>query len=155
MSMAQFLQLVSPEPNTGCWIWLGPIAKTTGYGRVSIDGLNGYAHRVAVEVSGRTIPPGFSVDHLCRNRWCANPSHLEAVTPAENNRRASLTRTNWARGERQGGTDLSAAQVLAIREVYSSGGISQRALGAQFGISQASVSLITSGNRWAHVGGMS
>jgi hypothetical protein len=75
-----------------CWVrpfWLQP----NGYAywqvgrRVKI-----MAHRYAYELTHGAIPAGLHIDHLCRNRMCVRPSHLEAVTPAENNRRAAAVR---------------------------------------------------------------
>ena len=65
-----------------CWVWLG---KTDdGYGRfkISIDGVSRAftASRIAYEIVEGLIPPGLSLDHLCRNRICVRPSHLEPVT---------------------------------------------------------------------------
>lgn len=77
---------ISPEPNTGCWLWTG--ARThLGYGRVLWEGKNRYAQRVIYALLRRPIPAGLQLDHLCRVPACVNPQHLEVVTQRENLRR--------------------------------------------------------------------
>lgn len=62
-----------------CWPWTGS-TNGFGYGRLSLGGRYVYAHRVAYECEVGEIPEGLVLDHLCRNRLCCNPAHLEAVT---------------------------------------------------------------------------
>lgn len=68
---------------TGCWIWQGPL--DCGYGRFWAQGKTLLSHRVAWEIAkNRKVPNGLQLDHLCRNRDCVNPDHLEPVTLAQN-----------------------------------------------------------------------
>lgn len=78
---------VEPEPNSGCWIWVGPW-KDNGYGVqygvASHQRKQDYAHRKMMRFVHGTIPDGLEVDHRCRNTVCVNPDHLEFVTRREN-----------------------------------------------------------------------
>lgn len=71
---------------TGCWIWNGATSNG-GYGVFRVSGKNHIAHRWLYEEVHGKIPDGVECDHLCRNRICVNPSHIEAVTKLENVRR--------------------------------------------------------------------
>ena len=66
-----------------CWNWTGHI-KENGYGSFNSDGRPVYPHRVMYETFVAAIPAGWVVDHVCNNRKCCNPDHLQAVTQNEN-----------------------------------------------------------------------
>lgn len=58
-----------------------------GYGRLHVEGSKVWAHRYSYEMLTGPIPDGLVIDHLCRNRACVNPAHMEPVTSRENLRR--------------------------------------------------------------------
>jgi hypothetical protein len=71
----------------GCWNWIGP-SNGNGYGRISNGkGRFVYVHRASYERHVGPIPAGREIDHLCRNRACINPAHLEPVTSQVNTQR--------------------------------------------------------------------
>jgi hypothetical protein len=70
-------------PESGCWIWTGSMSFQ-GYGHITESGKVKKAHRVVYEASGKIIPHGLFLDHLCRVRACVNPAHLEPVTHRTN-----------------------------------------------------------------------
>lgn len=81
------------EKSEGCWIWRAGIS-VYGYGWFRPHGLMECcnAHRVAFELYVGPIPKGKELDHLCRNRACVNPAHLEPVARIENIRRGFSSR---------------------------------------------------------------
>jgi hypothetical protein len=87
--LERFEQKFIPEPNSGCWLWVGGTTRETqkGYGVFAHQTRTDFrpAHRVAYEIyRGLSVPKGLDLDHLCRVRSCVNPFHLEPVTRKEN-----------------------------------------------------------------------
>jgi hypothetical protein len=102
---------VQIDQEYGCWIWVGRLIK--GYGTFSVGGKQVYAHRYFYEFVHGPVPPGLELDHTCTNKACVRPHHLEAVTHAENMRRAA-DRGVW-NGERNGNAKLTDWEVLLIK----------------------------------------
>ena len=130
--MADLTQCWTVDPDTGCWNWtLAP--NDGGYGLARLGGKPErriMAHRWSWEHHVGPIPDGLQIDHLCRNKICVNPAHLEPVTPRENNLRSTsmaaihARKTHCIRGHeftdentyRRG--DNNARQCRACRRLY-------------------------------------
>jgi hypothetical protein len=101
-AIAQFWDKVSPEPNSGCWLWVGSM-NTSGHGQVWFDGKTHSAHRFSWEMHKGPIPTGHEIDHrVCRMKCCVNPDHLVPCTGEEHrtqpDNRNFMNRTVCKRG---------------------------------------------------------
>lgn len=83
MKMNDFYSFVSVDNSTGCWNWKRS-TSSGGYGVLYVSGKQQHAHRFAYSNIVGSIQEGPDLDHLCRNRKCCNPAHLEPVTRREN-----------------------------------------------------------------------
>lgn len=93
----------------GCWNWKGPISKE-GYGRLGPR----LAHRVSYQEAVGPIPQGLVLDHLCKNKKCANPKHLEAVT-----QRVNVLRSDGPATRRSAQTHCGRGHLLAGSNIRS------------------------------------
>lgn len=87
-----------------CWIWMGSL-NGQGYADIKISGKSHKVHRLMYERHREKIPEGLVIDHLCRNRGCLNPEHMEPVTSEENTRRG-LTKDSCGRGHKMSGGNI-------------------------------------------------
>lgn len=125
------------DVTTGCHVWKR--ATANGYGRMFHNGRLRPAHRVFWEAVNGSIPTGKCLDHLCRNRRCVNPAHLEVVTQEENVHRGTLSK-------------FTEQDVIGIRTKYANGARVQ-ILAHEFGVTRTAIRAVIRGRVWKNAGG--
>lgn len=96
------------DPETGCWLWTGPVYKDQGHGFIQDGARKRYmAHRFVWERIVGPIEKGLVLDHLCKNKRCVNPEHLEAVPQAINALRGGIDGGNAAKTQCVNGHDFT------------------------------------------------
>lgn len=108
---SRFFEKVDMNASGGCWEWLSVLTHN-GYGRFWMTKGTKVAHRISYEMKKGPIGSGLQTDHLCRNRKCVNPAHLEVVTLQENVRRGmsvqnvNRMKTHCKKGHSYSGVNL-------------------------------------------------
>lgn len=113
--LARFLETQDMGYSSPCLVSL--ISKDPqGYTRIKVDGVRHLMHRLVYEMRVGPIPEGLELDHLCRVRHCANPAHLEPVTPQVNQRRGyGFSGINARKTQCVRGHDLTPENVYLTR----------------------------------------
>ncbi len=148
-----------------CWVWTAG-QNGHGYGTLRIGtGKHKASHRLGYELQVGPIPDGVLICHRCDNPLCVRGSHLFPGTPAENTADCQ-EKGRIARGDRNGSrlhpesitrgakipwAKLSDTSVREIRVAYQAGGLSQRQIAAQYGVSKTTIGLAINGYTWGHV----
>lgn len=102
---ARMAEKITVTP-AGCWQWTGAV-QSKGYGSIGQGGRSFLTHRVAYELLVEQIPAHLQIDHLCRNKRCCNPLHLEPVTAQVNCSRTPRARkTHCVNGHPLSGDNL-------------------------------------------------
>jgi hypothetical protein len=137
-----------PEPNSGCWLWLG---SASGGVRATIrDHGAKYAARVSWELHNGLIADGLLVLYRCDVPLCVNPHHLFLGTHLDNARdKYAKGRGHHAKGEAQGSAKLTDREVWEIKQL--SGYLSQRKIAKAYGMSQAMVWNVQHERNWRHL----
>ena len=133
------LPCVAVDEATGCWNWLKRL-QPNGYAfGVNFSGNNarGAMHRTTWELVFGPVPQDLDLDHLCRNRKCVNPDHLEPVTRKENVRRGA-------------GVKLNVDLVKSIKRTHQTG-LTHREVAALFGLPKSTVSFVIAGSVWGDI----
>lgn len=150
-----------------CWLWTG-CKSTSGYGKIGLGGKHGpseYTHRVSYTLERGLIPNGLGVLHHCDVKLCVRPSHLflgnrsdnalDAVSKGLGNtgdRNPSRQHPErLMRGDGHVGAKLTSSNVLEIRSRWKAGGVKQRALASEYGVSPSVICVVISRKTWRHV----
>lgn len=144
----RFLSKIEKRPGDPCWHWTSTINRY-GYGffklHVNGRGINVTAHRFSYVLHCGEIPDGLQVRHTCDVRDCVNPVHLLLGSHAENMADKVLRGRVFRPCCR-----LTSDDIKEIRRLVSQG-MTQDAVGKQFGVAQGQISKIARRLAWAHV----
>src|SRR5438270_7873966 len=145
----RFLAQVCPEPDSGCWLWRGPLSPE-GYGLASFESRRYPAHRLGWLLFRSNIAPGLLVCHKCDVPACVNPDHLFLGTPADN-MRDMKEKGRKPMGEKHYRAKLTDEQVSRIKVMLSEDRIYMSEIARDFGVSYSTIHSIKNGRTWRGV----
>lgn len=121
---------------TGCWNWQVGF-NPNGYAIIRMNNHSYLVHKLLHQLLHGKAPRGLELDHLCRNRRCINPDHLELVTHTENMRRGAMTK-------------LKVEQVREIKVLLNQG-LTHRTIAPMFDVTKAAITAISIGRTWKDI----
>ena len=148
-----FWARVDKRGDDECWEWIGgSVHPQHGYAYVGYEGRRYRSHRLAYELTMGQVPSHLSVLHRCDNKLCCNPKHLYVGTHEDNMRdmteRSRRININTGVANRGSTGKLSRHEFDEIKVRYAAGGVTQRTLAEEYGISTDYASKITRGVRF-------
>lgn len=144
----KFEDYILPEPNSGCWLWIGRISKQ-GYGCYKLNG-ESIAHRVSYELHKEEIPYGIHVCHTCDNPSCVNPDHLFLGTNAENMKDRN-NKQRQARGDKIHTSKLNHELVNEIRSKYIPHKYTIKMLAKEYNVSTSTIFCVLKKKYWGYL----
>ena len=153
----ELIEMLENHSGEGCLLW--PHGQNRGYGRVRVGGEMYQAHRLSCEWAHGPAPDGkdcalHAPHEICGHKHCIAPAHLRWGTQQENVADRAVDGTQpFTGGESNGRAKITEAQVVEIRERYAAGGVTQKVLAAEYGVTQVLIGQIIRGVGWTHVGG--
>lgn len=142
----RFEEKYIPEPNSGCWLWIGAMGNL--YGVIVINGRNIRAHRCSWTLYKSSIPEGMCVLHRCDIPTCVNPDHLFLGTHLDNMRdKIKKGRGVSPKGELCGAAKLTNKEVLEIRKLLKDG-VNHSYISKMYNTSKTNVNSIKNKKSW-------
>jgi hypothetical protein len=145
--LKRFYNNISPEPMSGCWLWLGPCFKE-GYANVFVKGKNALGHRFSYSVHNGPIPDGLQVNHICDNKNCVNPAHLYVGTQKQNVQDILNRKGFPPRGGSNSTTAKLDEDCVDFIRTYPTSRGSGVLLSKYFGVARSTISDILKGKLW-------
>lgn len=155
----KFMELVYPEPNTGCWLWAGYHCPR-GYGHRNFNDITTVAHRFSYYLFNGPFDLSMHVLHKCDFSACVNPDHLYLGDQRQNNiDRDTRGRQRAPKGTQQPSAKLTDDKVRQIRAMYIPKSsdihchpeLSQLKIAKMFGVSEKLIFNIVNRRAWKHV----
>ena len=156
--MTEFYKLKSrfeakyvPDPNSGCWLWIGAV-DSSGYGNFRYKDRYLGAHKVSYLIHKGEVGKGYLVLHTCDVRCCVNPNHLKLGTHADNMEDRNIKgRQAHLRGTKNGNSKLNEEDVITIFTKYDGKEHTIYTLGREYNVHPSTIHLILKGRNWSHI----
>jgi hypothetical protein len=144
-----FWSLIEIKSESECWNWNGKLNQW-GYGRYIFNGMYAMSHRVSYQLTTGKNIDGLIAMHICDNPACCNPKHIAIGTHADN-QRDKFQKNRQAKGEKNGQSLLTEAQVLEARQKYIPKIVTYKMLAKEYGVSRDTIQKAIRGIYWKHI----